>query len=155
VTLSGGKLVLLAGFAAVAVYATWPGADTLDYSTCEPRSWLSRMGASIYGRFFWEQELRNMRELAHGIQELNQDWAEITNSATVRNEKTRRALEEMYAKHPNMAPSESEQLAQELRDHADQIEAQGFIDKFSNINRGIIAEANHCEQIIVEKLKQM
>jgi hypothetical protein len=49
VLLNRGYVVGFGILAAVAAYATWPGADSLDYSSCEPKSGLSQLSADIYG----------------------------------------------------------------------------------------------------------
>ena len=136
--------------AAVAVYATWPGADALDYSSCEPKGGLSQLSAKIYGRFFWEQALNRARELA------DMKTTEAILADAERQEKQNdRRLEEFYAKHPSIAPTPAERTAQNLRERADRIEAQEGLNRIFTMEREIKARALNCVQVITQKLRAM
>ncbi|RTE93069.1 hypothetical protein D6B98_10575 [Bradyrhizobium sp. LVM 105] len=148
--LSRGQLLGLGFLAAVAVYATWPGTDTLDYRSCEPKSGLSQLSAQIYGRFFWEQALTRARELAN-MKTTETFLAEAEQKARTNNQR----LEGFYAKNPSIAPSNAERTAQRLREQADQIEAQDGLNRIFSMERQIKARALDCVQAITEKLRVM
>jgi hypothetical protein len=134
----------------VALYATWPGADTLDYSTCEPKSGLSQLSANIYGRFFWEQALTRARDLAN--MKTTEAFLADAEQQTRRNNQQ---LEELYAKNPSIAPTAAERSAQRLREQADRIEAQDGLNRIFAMERGIKAKALACVQAITDKLRYM
>lgn len=134
----------------MAVYATWPGADTLDYSSCEPKGGLSQLSANIYGRFFWEQALTRARELA-GSKTLETFLTDAERQTRQNDQR----LEELYAKYPQMAPSANERTAQRLREQADRIETQDALNRMISIEREITGKALNCVQIITQKLRVM
>jgi hypothetical protein len=133
--LTRGKTLFLAVLMAVAAYATWPGQDTLDYSSCEPKSGLATLSAKLYGRFFWEQALTRASDLATGTERLDANLARMLATA-----KTRK---------------EGLSTPERLREQADQIEAQETFDQLSSTNRRIVANARHCEQVIMGRLRTM
>ena len=148
--LSPGKLFGLAILAALAVYATWPGTDTMDYTTCEPKAGFSHLSASIYGRFFWEQALERARALAG-----RKTMEDILRSAERQTKQRNQSLEEIYKKYPKMAPTPDERAAQRLREQADQIEQRESLNRLYSMEREITTNALHCEQVIVQKLRNM
>jgi hypothetical protein len=148
--LSRGQFIGVSFLAAVAIYATWPGADTLDYSSCEPKAGLSQLSAEMYGRFFWEQALTRAKGLA-GMKTTETYLAD----AEERARQNRQQLEELYAKNPPIAPTPAERTAQRLREQADRIEAQDGLNRIFNIEREIKAEALNCVQVITQKLRVM
>jgi hypothetical protein len=66
-------------FLAAFVWATWPGSWALN-SSCEPRTALSQLSATLYGRFFWEQQLQRAREQATVADKLTNDVANMFSS---------------------------------------------------------------------------
>jgi hypothetical protein len=100
-------------------------------------------------------KLRNTREVASGIENLDRDFGKMFDSARSHKEKPDRDLEDMYTKYPSLAPTATERAAQSLRDRADEIEARAAEGHFSAINRGAIADARRCEQVITRKLQTM
>lgn len=153
--LTRGKMTFVAILLALASYATWPGDDSLDYRSCEPKSSLSQLSAAIYGRFFWEQALAGTRYLAADTEKLDQTWINMSDTAKSQKEKNDREIEEIYAKYPKMEPTAAERSAQRLRDQADQIEGQEGLNQFLSTDRKVIADARRCEQVIVAKLQTM
>ena len=152
--LISGPFILLAILVGLAVYATWPGQDTLDYLSCEPKSGLSQLSATLYGRFFWEQALTRARDLATGMESSDRDLAKMLDPAKAQRERDRRDRE-IYAIDPKMAPTDAERAAQRLRDQADQIEAQDVLNKILSRDRKIITDARRCQQVIADKLRTM
>jgi hypothetical protein len=151
-----GKMILLAIVLVLAVYATWPGDNSLDYSSCEPKSELSKLSATIiYGRFFWERQLTLAHDLAVSLEDLNESRKKMLADARAHKEQTRQIIEDIYAKQPDMAPTAGARAAQALRERADQIEEQELLDHFSHIEGPMIIEVRHCEQVIREKLRHM
>jgi len=135
-TFSRGQKICLAIGAVLAIYLTWPGGATLNYSTCEPKSGLSQLSATLYGRYFWETALTHARELALGLEKQNNDWAKTFNSSKLQ---------------PNAGVTEAERL----RDRADQIEAQQAWNHLSSMYASSIANVRQCEQLIVARLRLM
>lgn len=148
--LTRGHVIGSAMFVAVAAYATWPGADSLDYRSCEPKSGISQLSEAIYGRFFWEQALTRAKSLA-GMKTTESYLAE----AEEQTRKHRLQLEEFYAKNPSIAPSLAERTAQRLREQADRIEAQDGLNRFFDMERGIKARADDCARAIQQRLRTM
>lgn len=148
--LSRGLVFGFGCLAAVAVYATWPGADTLDYSSCEPKGGVSRLSADLYGRFFWEQALTRARELAN----MKTTEMRLADAERLARQNDQR-LEELYAKYPSIAPTSAERTAQRLRERADQIEAQDGLNRIFAIEREIKGKALDCVQAITHKLRAM
>lgn len=148
--LSPGAVIGLGFLAAVAVFATWPGADTLDYSSCEPKGGLSQISANIYGRFFWEQALTRARELA-GRKTFEAMLADAERQARQSDQR----LEEIYAKHPQMTPSPAERTAQRLREQADRIETRDALNRMISMERETTGKALNCVQVITQKLRAM
>jgi hypothetical protein len=133
--LTRGKMLFLAVLVALAAYATWPGKDTLDYSTCEPKSGLATLSAKLYDRFFWEQALTRARDLATGTEQLDANLVRMFEIAKMR--------------------KAGESIPERLREQADQIEARETLNQLSSRNRRVVADARHCEQAIIEKLRTM
>jgi len=148
--LSRGHIVVFGILAIVAVYATWPGADTMDYSSCEPKLGLSRLSAEIYGRFFWESALTRAEGLA-GMKTTEGFLADAEQRARQSNQR----LEEFYTNYPSLAPTAAELHAQRLREQADRIEAQDGLDRIFNMEREMKAKALNCVQVIRQKLRAM
>jgi hypothetical protein len=148
--LSRGHVFGFGLLAAVAVYATWPGSDTLDYSTCEPKGGLSQLSAQIYGRFFWEQALTRARDLAN----MKTTETFLADAERLAKQNDQR-LEEFYAKNPSIAPTSAERTAQRLRGQADRIEAQDGLNRIFSMEREIKAKALDCVQAITQKLRAM
>jgi hypothetical protein len=144
-------MIFLTILLALAAYVTWPGGSSLDYSSCEPKGVLSQLSATIYGRFFWEQQLSHVRHLATDIKSLDASWAKMSDAG----QKPNQDLEDLYAKYPNMAPSASERAAERLRRSADRIEAQAALDQIFSFDKQALADARRCEQAIIEKLRTM
>lgn len=147
---SRGQLLGFGFLAAVAVFATWPGADTLDYRSCEPKGGLSQLSAGIYGRFFWEQALTRARELAN-MKTFETFLADPERQAR----KNEQRLEEFYSKNPSIAPNSAERTAQRLREQADEIESQDGLNRLFTMERGIKEKALNCVQAITQKLRAM
>jgi hypothetical protein len=150
VAVSPAKIIGLGALAAVAVYVTWPGADTLDYSSCEAKAGLSQLSAKIYGRFFWEQALTRATELA----DMKTTEARLADAERVVSQQNQR-LEDLYAKNPSIAPSAAERTAKHLRERADRIEAQDGLNRIFAIEREIRAKALNCVQVITQQLRAM
>jgi hypothetical protein len=148
--LSRGQVIGFGFLAAVAIYATWPGADTLDYSSCEPKGGLSQLSAKIYGRFFWEQALTRAGELA----DMKTTETFLADAERLARQNDQR-LEEFYAKNPSIAPTSGERTAQRLRERADQIEAQDGLNRIFTMEREVKAKALNCVQVITQKLLAM
>lgn len=148
--LSRGHVFGLGLLAAVAVYTTWPGADTLDYSSCEPKGGLSQLSANIYGRFFWEQALSRAQELAN-MKTTETFLADAERQAR----RSDQQLEEFYAKNPSIAPTSAERAAKRLREQADRIEAQDGLNRIFTMEREIKAKALDCVQAITQRLRAM
>jgi hypothetical protein len=134
--------------AAVAIYATWPGADTLDYSSCEPKGGLSELSSNLYGRFFWEQALTRARELAN--MKTTETFLADAERQVRQNDQR---LEEFYAKNPSIAPTSADRTAQRLRERADRIEAQDGLNRIFTMEREMKAKALDCVQAITQKLR--
>jgi hypothetical protein len=145
-----GQVIGFAFVAVAAIYATWPGAHTLDYSSCEPKGGLSQLSAGIYGRFFWEQALTRARELAD-----MKTTETYLADAEQRARQNRQQLEEFYAKNPSIAPTSAERTAQRLREQADRIEAQDGLNRIFNMEREIKAKARNCVEVITQNLRSM
>jgi hypothetical protein len=141
--------------AAVAAYATWPGEDRLDYRSCEPKSGLSQLSATLYGRFFWEQALTRARDLAANTEKLDRDWAKMFEDRQRAREGDRRNQEDLYTKFPDIAPTGSQRSAQSLRDQADRIEEQETLNHLRSNDQKVITDARRCERAIIEKLRMM
>jgi hypothetical protein len=148
--LSRGQVFGFGFLAAVAIYATWPGADTLDYSSCEPKGGLSQLSAKLYGRFFWEQALTRARELAN----MKTTETFLADSERLARQNDQR-LEEFYAKNPSIAPTSAERAAQRLRERADRIEAQDGLNRIFTMEREMKAKALDCVQAITQQLRAM
>lgn len=140
----------LGALAAVAAYATWPGADTMDYASCEPKAGLSQLSETIYRRFFWEQALTRARELAR-----SRPLETILSDAELQTRQNNQRLEEFYTKYPQMAPSAAERTAKRLRERADQIETQDALSRSLSMERAITEKALNCVQVITQKLRAM
>jgi hypothetical protein len=145
-----GQVIGLGILAAVAFYATWPGTDTLDYSSCEPKSGLAQLSEKIYGRFFWEQALSRAGELAN-MKTTESYLADAERQVRLNDQR----LEEIYAKNPSIAPTAAEQTAQRLREQADRIEAQDSLNRIFATEREVIAKALGCVQAIKQKMLVM
>jgi hypothetical protein len=116
--LSRGQVFGFGFLGAVAIYTTWPGADTLDYLSCEPKGGLSQLSSNLYGRFFWEQALTRARELAN--MKTTETFLADAERQVRQNDQW---LEEFYAKNPSIAPTSGDRTAQRLRERADRTEA--------------------------------
>jgi hypothetical protein len=147
--LSPGLVIGFGLLAAVAVYGTWPGADSLDYSSCEPKVG-SQLSAKIYGRFFWEQALTRASELAD-MKTTETILADAERQARQNDQR----LEEFYAKNPSIAPTPAERTAQRLRERADRIEAQDGLNRIFTMEREMKTKALNCVQVITQKLRTM
>lgn len=145
-----GQVIGFGLLAAVAIYVTWPGADSLDYTSCEPKGGLSQLSAKIYGRFFWEQALARAKDLAD-----MKTTETYLADAEQRVRQNRQQLDELYAKNPSIAPTASERTAQRLREQADRIEAQDGLNRIFNMEREIKAAGRNCAQVITQKLRAM
>lgn len=148
--LSRGQVFGFGVLAAGAMYATWPGTDTLDYSSCEPKGGLSQLSAKIYGRFFWEQALTRARVLAN-MKTTETFLADAERQARQNDQR----LEEIYAKNPSIAPTPADRIAQRLREQAERIEAQDGLNRIFAMEREIKAKALDCVQAITQKLHTM
>jgi hypothetical protein len=148
--LSLGHVFAIGLLAAVAAYVTWPGADTVDYSSCEPKSGLSQLSANIYGRFFWEQALTRAREQAN--MKTTETFLADAERQARRNDQQ---LEQFYAKNPSIAPTSAERTAQRLREQADRVEAQDGLNRIFAMEREIKTKALDCVQAITQKLRAM
>jgi hypothetical protein len=153
------KLLLAGAVIALGVWATWPGSWALN-SSCEPRTTLSQLSATLYGRFFWEQQLQRAREQATAADKLTNDIANNFGSNRAEIEKLNRTLEEynrtledIYAKYPNMAPSPGERAAQHYRDLADQIEANEFSAQQFALSQKMASDIHLCEKKIARMLQ--
>lgn len=148
--ISRGHVLGFSLLAAVALYATWPGYNSLDYSSCEAKSSLSQLSANIYGRYFWEQALTSAHRLAN-MKTTQSRWADAERIER----QGEQLLEEIYAKHPSLAPTSAERAAKRLRERADQIEAQDSLSQFSAMEREMKASVLNCVRIITQKLRDM
>jgi hypothetical protein len=148
--LSRGPIIGFGFLTAAAVYATWPGADTLDYSSCEPKGGLSQLSAEIYGRFFWERALTR----AGGLADMKTTETFLAD-AERRAEQNDQHLEEFYAKNPSIAPTSAERTAKRLREQADRIEAQDGLNRIFTMEREMKAEALNCVRVITQRLRAM
>lgn len=149
-TVSRGQVLGLGLLVVVAIYITWPGADTLDYSSCEPKSGLPQLSANIYGRFFWEQALTRARALAN--MKTTEAYLADAERQTRQNDQR---LEEIYAKNPSIAPRASDRAAQRLRERADRIEAEEALNSIFAMERGIKVKALSCVEAITQRLRAM
>jgi hypothetical protein len=121
----------------------------MDYSTCEPKkSGLSQISESIYGRYFWEQALTRAKELAR-----SSTFENFLQESDRRTQQNDQRMEELYRKHPQIAPSSAERTALRLRDQADRIEAQAGLDRVISMQRDIRAKASNCVQEITQRLR--
>lgn len=148
--LSRGHVIGFGLVAVVAVYATWPGEDSLNYSSCEPKGALSQLSANVYGRFFWEKALSRARELA--------DMKTTKKFLAEADRQGRRAdqqLEEFYAKHPGLAPTPAQRTAERLREQADRIEEQDNLKRLFSMERKMKTQARNCVRVITKKLDAM
>jgi hypothetical protein len=145
----GSRTLLLAGFVALAVWATWPGSWALN-SSCEPRTVFSQLSETIYGRYFWEEQLQNARDEAVAAEKLADDVAKTFPRGPI--EKYDTELENIYAKHPELAPTPGERAAQRYRDLADQIEArEAYNQELSSVQK-MATDIRRCERTIAQTL---
>ena len=77
----------------------------VDYRSCAPKSGLSQLSATLYGRSFWEQALTHARDLVTETEKLDEGWKKMFDPSITQS--NRRDLEN--------TPTASEREAKRLR----------------------------------------
>lgn len=105
--ISAGKLVVAAVALGVAVYATFPTGNFLNYDTCAAQSGLSELSEEIYGRFFWERAREQTREIARGMTDVHKSLYDAARtSARTDSVETRMAVNKVLSGFQKMIAEE-------------------------------------------------
>lgn len=151
------KPVLLLLFVLLVTLAVgyWPSDELSITQSCEPKGALASFKALLQGDRFWNSQLRHLdKEVAWTRQRLERRAkAQRYNERPER--KSNKAMEELYAKYPNLRPSAAETAAKEeaeaLRERADAIEQTALAEKEKRVFMKWLAELEECRPVLVSR----
>lgn len=156
------KLAVLACLIGVFfLWLTWPTIGQLNVESCTPNTAIAKLSALIHGEGFWRVQLADIR---HRLDE-NENWdriqAENRRQISEIDEVLRRDkvwVAEIYGKYPSLAPSPEAQLADRMRERAEQIKAEADAVEFERVAQETMRKElpmlQRCEAHIHEKLRQ-
>lgn len=141
--------VLLAGVAVVAaVWATWPSGGQINLSTCQPSGLFGPLSARLYGVTFWKAQLSYLRDAEIGAHRLIGTLHKAQSDADRATDEARTSQDQIYRKHPSLAPSPAQEHAERLRRQADRIEGAAAIDSVVQRVQGGISDYRACARAI-------
>jgi hypothetical protein len=143
---------VLALFLAAATWATWPSADGVNLATCEPNGILARLSAIIHQDRFWQAQLDDIRLRAARAENWDRNQEEARAKIDAVLEAARKRMEDVYEKHPSLAPSPEQRAADRLRAVADEIEHAEGAKIMSDFNMKQLAMLRLCEDAVAAML---
>jgi hypothetical protein len=162
------KVAVLASVAgALLLWLTWPTGGQLRAETCAPSGLIAELSASIHGGGFWRVQLEDIRNRRDEAENWDRTQAEkrrrISEVLAQSDEVVRTAkqqLAKIYREHPNLAPSQEDQLANQMRARAEQMSAQADTIELAKMEsvlsekmRKKLPVLQRCETLIREKLR--
>jgi len=159
--------VLVCIVGSLVLYLTWPTVGLLKAESCMPNGAIAEFSALVHGKQFWIVQLgdiRRQREEAENWERIQADSDQRASENIEQMDRvlsqTKEQMNRIYENYPNLAPSNEDDLAEQLRERARRLNAEADdieLRKGMRIIREKIQQQlpalRKCESFIAQKLR--
>ncbi len=155
-----GRILILGGLlvaVAVAVAALWSPRELVVNYACEPEGLLAKLKSVAQGRVFWERQSHYLeREIAWYIaaperqarieEKVAPDLKRLLSEQ-------RQTMKQLYDQYPDLRPSPTEQVAEQLHAQADAMERAEFHAMLEQMRTETIRRLQDCRPVLTARSK--